>query len=132
MAIRSSNKISPNFSMSSMTDLIFLLLIFFVCTSTLVNPNALKLLLPQSNNQTSARPSTSVSIDRNLNYFIETTPVAFQDLERQLQLKLMNVADPTIAIHVDDTVPTGELVKVMNIANRNNYRTILATRPERR
>ena len=132
MAIRSSNKISPNFSMSSMTDLIFLLLIFFVCTSTLVNPNALKLLLPQSNNQTSARPSTSVSIDRNLNFFIETTPVAFQDLERQLQLKLMNVAEPTISIHVDDVVPTGELVKIMNIAIRNNYRPILATRPERR
>jgi len=115
-----------------MTDLIFLLLIFFVCTSTLVNPNALKLLLPQSNNQTSARPSTSVSIDRNLNFFIETTPVAFQDLERQLQLKLMNVAEPTISIHVDDVVPTGELVKIMNIAIRNNYRPILATRPERR
>ena len=118
--------------MSSMTDLIFLLLIFFVCTSTLVNPNALKLLLPQSNNQTSARATTSVSIDRNLNFFVETTPVPLPDLERQLQLKLMDAAEPTISLHVDRSVPMEEVVKVMNIAARNRYRLILATASERR
>ena len=132
MAIRSSNKISSNFSMSSMTDLIFLLLIFFVCTSTLVNPNALKLLLPQSSNQTAAKANTSVSITKDLRYYIETTPVAFNELERQLQLKLINVPDPTISIHVDESVPTGELVKVLSILTRNKYRPILATRSERR
>ena len=132
MAIRSSNKINPSFSMSSMTDLIFLLLIFFVCTSTLVNPNALKLLLPQSNNQTSAKAITSVSIDRNHNFFIETQPVALPDLERQLQLKLMEAQDPTISLHVDKSVPMEEVVKVMTIAARNKYKLILATAPERR
>ena len=134
MAIRSSNKISPSFNMSSMTDMVFLLLIFFVCTSTMVNPNALKLLLPQSNNQTTAKALTSVSVTKELNYYIETTLVAFSDLERQLQLKIMekNESDVTIAIHVDATVPTGELVKIMNIAQRNKWKTILATRPERR
>ena len=130
MAIRSSNKINPSFSMSSMTDLIFLLLIFFMCTSTLVNPNALKLLLPQSNNQTSAKAITSVSIDKNLNFFIETVPVALADLERQLQLKLMEEHDPTVSLHVDKTVPMEEVVKVMNIAARNKYKLILATAPE--
>ena len=132
MAIRSSNKINPSFSMSSMTDLIFLLLIFFVCTSTLVNPNALKLLLPQSNNQTSARAITSVSIDRNFNFYIETVPVPLPDLERQLQLKLMDAQDPTISLHVDKSVPMEEVVKVMTIAARNRYKLILATAPERR
>ena len=133
MAIRSSNKILPSFSMSSMTDLVFLLLIFFMITSTLVNPNALKLLLPQSNNQTQAKALTSVSIDRNYNLFIETSPVAsIADLERQLQLKLMDAQDPTISLHVDRTVPMEEVVKVMNIAVRNRYRLILATAPERR
>ena len=134
MAIRSSNKINPSFSMSSMTDLIFLLLIFFMCTSTLVNPNALKLLLPQSNNQTSAKAITSVSITKELKYYIETAPVAFEELERQLQLKMMerNESEPTISIHVDETVPTGELVKIMNIATRNKWKAILATRSERR
>jgi len=115
-----------------MTDLIFLLLIFFVCTSTLVNPNALRLLLPQSSNQTATRPHTSVSIDRNLNFFVETRPVAFDDLERQLQLRLMNEPNPAISIHVDGTIPVDELVRVLNIAARNGWRPILATRPERR
>jgi biopolymer transport protein ExbD len=132
MAIRSSNKISPSFSMASMTDLVFLLLIFFVVTSTLVNPNALKLLLPQSNNQTSAKAVTSVSITKDFQYHIERVPVSFSDLERQLQLKLMDAADPTISLHVDKSVTMEEVVKVMNIAVRNKYRLILATAPERR
>jgi len=114
-----------------MTDMVFLLLIFFVCTSTMVSPNALKLLLPQSNNQTQAKAVTSVSIDRNLNFYIETTPVALADIERLLQLKMMDSQDPTISLHVDKTVPMEEVVKVMNIAARNRYKLILATAPER-
>ncbi len=132
MAIRSSNKVLPSFSMSSMTDLVFLLLIFFMITSTLVSPNALKLLLPQSNNQTSAKAITSVSIDKNFNFFIETTPIPLADLERQLQVKLMDAQDPTISLHVEKSVPMEEVVKVMNIAARNKYKLILATAPERR
>ena len=62
-------KISPNFSMASMTDLIFLLLIFFMITSTMVSPNAIKVLLPQGKQQTSAKPLTRVIIDKNLNYY---------------------------------------------------------------
>ena len=132
MAIRSSNKINPSFNMSSMTDLIFLLLIFFMCTSTLVSPNALKLLLPQSNNQTAAKAITSVSITRDFRFFIETQPVALEDLERQLQLKLMEVTEPTISLHVDKSIPIEDVVKVMNIAARNKWKLILATAPERK
>ena len=132
MAIRSSNKISPSFNMASMTDMVFLLLIFFMVTSTMVSPNALKLLLPQSNNQTAAKAITSVSITQDLRYYIETTPVAFADIERQLQLKLMDTPEPTISLHVHKTVQIDEVVKVMNIAQRNKYRLILATAPEKR
>jgi len=132
MAIRSSNKISPSFSMASLTDMVFLLLIFFMITSTMVSPNALKLLLPQSNNQTQAKAITSVSITRDLRHYIETTPVALADLERQLQVKLMDSQDPTISLHADKTVPIEEVVKVMNIAARNKYKLILATAPEKR
>ena len=132
MAIRSSNKVLPSFNMSSMTDMVFLLLIFFMITSTLVSPNALKLLLPQSNNQTSAKPITSVSITKDLRYYIETKQVDFSEMERQLQLKLMDVSDPTISLHVDENVPAGELVKVMNIATNNKWKLILATRPIKR
>jgi biopolymer transport protein ExbD len=132
MSIRSSNKINPSFSMSSMTDLVFLLLIFFMITSTLVSPNALKLLLPQSNNQTSAKATTSVSITKDHQYYIETKPVSLSDLERNLQIKLMDAADPTISVHADRSVTVDELAKVMNIAARNKYKMILATAPEQK
>ena len=132
MAIRSSNKISLSFNMSSMTDMVFLLLIFFMVTSTLVSPNALKLLLPQSNNQTAAKAITSVSVTKDLRYYIETTPVAFTDLERQLQFKLMDTPEPTISLHMDRTLAIEEMVKVMNIAARNKWRLIVATVPERK
>ena len=69
MALRRRQKISPSFSMSSMTDLIFLLLIFFMITSTMVSPNAIKVLLPQGSEQTSAKPMARVIIDKDLNYY---------------------------------------------------------------
>ncbi|MDR1672895.1 MAG: biopolymer transporter ExbD [Bacteroidales bacterium] len=132
MAIRTSSKINASFSMSSMTDLVFLLLIFFMITSTLVSPNALKLLLPQSNNQTSAKAITSVSVTKDLQYAVDGKYVSYNDLERQLQQKLMNAAEPTVSIHMDRTLPVEELVKIMNIAARNKYKAIIATAPERK
>lgn len=128
MALKKISKISSEFSMSSMTDIIFLLLIFFMLTSTLVHPNALKLLLPQSANQTSAKPQTSVSITADLRYYVESKRVTFDELEPTLVNKLGENDDMYIALHVDETVPMKEVVKVMNIAKKNKYKLILATR----
>jgi biopolymer transport protein ExbD len=128
MALKTRNKVSAAFSMSSMTDIVFLLLIFFMVTSTLISPNALKLLLPKSSNQTAAKPITTVSIDKNFNFYIETTPVPFSQLEHKLQRKLAREDDPTISLHVDKSVPMEQVVKVMNIAKDNKYKLILATR----
>lgn len=128
MALKTRNKVNANFSMSSMTDIVFLLLIFFMVTSTLISPNALKLLLPKSSNQTAAKPITTVSIDKNFNFYIETTPVPFTQLEQKLQRKLAREEDPTISLHVDKSVPMEQVVKVMNIAKDNKYKLILATR----
>lgn len=114
--------------MSSMTDIVFLLLIFFMLTSTLVHPNALKLLLPQSANQTSAKPQTSVSITQDLRYYVESRRVKYEELEPTLQAKLGANDDMYIALHVDENVPMKEVVKVMNIAKKNKYKLILATR----
>jgi len=132
MAIRSRNKVDASFSMSSMTDIVFLLLIFFMVTSTLIAPNALKLLLPKSSHQTKAnKPLTTVSITSDLQFAIEKDVVPFDQLERQLRLKIgrvTNVEDaPTISLHVDKSVPMEQVVKVMNIAKNNKYRLILAT-----
>ncbi|MBQ2321015.1 MAG: biopolymer transporter ExbD [Bacteroidales bacterium] len=128
MALKKGQKISSTFNMSSMTDIIFLLLIFFMLTSTLVHPNALKLVLPQSKNQTSAKPQTSVSITADLRYYVETRRVSYDELEPALQAKLGQEPDMYIALHVDETVPMREVVKVMNIAKKNKYKLILATR----
>lgn len=129
MALRSRNKISATFSMSSMTDLVFLLLIFFMLTSTLVHPQAIKLLLPQSKTQTSAKPLTSVSISKDLKYYVESKRVRFNQIEPMLQQKLGQNPEIYISLHVDESVPMKEVVKVMNIAKRNKYKLILATRP---
>jgi len=120
-----------------MSDIVFLMLIFFLVTSTLVSPNALKLLLPKSSNQISARPEVTISIKHYLqsntfSYHINgnNVPVPFGEIEGLVQNELKNIEDPTISLHVDRTVPMEQVVNVMNIAKRNQYRIILAVAPE--
>lgn len=130
MALNTRNKVSPAFSMSGMTDIVFLLLIFFMITSTLIHPTALKLLLPESSHQTSAKPLTTVSITRDLQYYIEDQAVDINDLERILQQKIGNNPEVYISLHADKSVPLEYAIKIMNIAKNNNYKLILATTPE--
>jgi len=137
MAFRRTLKVSAETSMSSMTDLVFLLLIFFLITSTLVNPNALKLLLPKSTNQVSDTPTVSVSIKdwhdgATYTYYINggEPPVAEEEVEGHLVTLLQSEEDPTFSIYADESVPVGRIVDMMNIAKRNHYKVILATSPE--
>ena len=130
MAIKRKSKINPNFNMSSMTDIFFLLLLFFMISSTLINPNALKLLLPKSTNQTSDGPITVVSIDRNYTFYLNEKVIPFSMLERRLVEELREEEDPCISLQADKSVPLEQIVKVMNIAKDHNYRLILSTEPE--
>ena len=137
MAIKRRTKADAAFSMSSMTDIVFLLLIFFLVTSTLINPNALRLLLPKSSNQISAKASVSISIKHYpekgaFTYHIngDKRPVPFNEIEHALQTLLQDQQEPTFSIYADRTVPIEEVVNVMNIAKRNQYKVILATSPE--
>ena len=136
MAFKRSTKALSETVTSSMTDLVFLLLIFFLITSTLVNPNALKLLLPKSTGQVSAKATVTVSIkdwgDDTYTYHLNgnETPVQFVDLEDGLIDLLQTEEDPTFSIYSDETVSVREIVGVMNIAKRNHYKVILATQPE--
>lgn len=119
-----------------MTDIVFLLLIFFLVTSTLVNPNALKLLLPKSTGQVSAKATVSVSVkdwnNGTYSYHIngDETPVLFTEVEDELINLLQTEEDPTFSIYADETVPVGKIVEIMNIAKRNHYKVIMATSPE--
>ena len=130
MAIRSRNKISVNFSMAGMSDIVFLLLIFFMITSTLIHPTALKLLLPKGSSQSAAKPLTTVSITRDLQYYVEDQPVAFKDLETTLRKKIGVGEDIYVSLHIDKTVPWDHVVQVMNICKNNKYKIIAATTPK--
>lgn len=130
MAIRSRNKVSVQFSMSGMTDIVFLLLIFFMLTSTLIAPNAIKLLLPKSSNQTIAKPQVAVSITRSLDYYVGSKKVSFNQIESLLTKELQYRPDPTISLHADKSVPVEHVVKVMNVAKKYKWKVILATAPE--
>ena len=129
MALKSRNKVSPNFNMSSMTDIVFLLLIFFMLTSTLVSPNALKLLLPNSKSKTLEKQTISVSINKDLDFFINENQVIESNLENELKQVLSQQQEPAIILHADKTVDIEHVVKVMDIAYRNKYKIVLATKP---
>ena len=130
MAITQRNKISINFSSVGMTDVVFNLLIFFMLTSTLVHPTALKLRLPKGSTQTAAKPQTTVSITSDLQYFVEKQPVTIDQLESILNQKLGAEPDTYISLHADKTVPFDNVVQVLNIAQKNNYKLIIATSPK--
>lgn len=129
MAIKRRNKVSAEFNMSSMTDLVFLLLIFFMITSTLVSPNAIKLFLPSSSSKTPSPQTIAVSIDKDIKYYVGDKEFQFEAIEGELLTQLANIKDATIVLNVDKSVPTEYLVKVMDIANRNQFKMILATAP---
>ncbi|MEC8853608.1 MAG: biopolymer transporter ExbD [Bacteroidota bacterium] len=130
MALRSRNKVSPDFNMSSMTDIVFLLLIFFMLTSTLVSPNALKLLLPNSKAKTLEKQTISVSITKEIDFFVNEKKVKESNLENKLKLLLKNEMEPAIILHTDKSVDIEHVVKVMDIAYRNKYKIVLATKPK--
>lgn len=138
MALKRRQKISPGFSMSSMTDLIFLLLIFFMITSTMVSPNAIKVLLPQGSQQTSAKPMVRIIIDKNLNYYgafgnEDEMPLFIDEVAGFLQQCAEKEPEMYVALYADESVPYREIVGVLNIANENHFKMVLATRrPDRK
>ena len=130
MALRSRNKISANFNMSSMTDIVFLLLIFFMLTSTLVSPNALKLLLPSSKAKTLEKQTISISITKDISFYINENPVKENTIEKELKLLIKDKKEAGIILHADRTVAIEHIVKIMDIAYRNKYKIVLATQPK--
>ena len=129
MNLRGRNKVNPNFNMSSMTDIVFLLLIFFMLTSTLVSPNALKLLLPSSKAKTLEKQTISISIDKDIHFYINENRVEESNLEQEIIEIVQTEEDPAIILHADKSVDIEHVVKVMDIAYRNKYKIVLATKP---
>lgn len=130
MNLRGRNKISPEFSMSSMTDIVFLLLIFFMLTSPAITPEALDLILPQAKGKTTTVQNISVSITKDMQIYVDEERVSSSSLEQKLKERLTGVDDPTIILRADEGVPIEKAVNVMDIANRNRYKIVLAVKPD--
>lgn len=129
MNFRGRNKVTPEFNMSSMTDIVFLLLIFFMLASTLVTTNAIDILLPKASGKTENKKSVAVSIKKDLTYYIDQKRVGVSVLENELLAALSKETKPTIVLRAEKSVPVENVVKVMDIANRNKFKVILAVKP---
>ena len=129
MNIRGRNKVTPEFNFASMTDIVFLLLIFFMIASTLVSTNAIDIILPTASGKTENKKSTAVSIKKDLTYYIDQKRVGESVLESQLIAIMATQESPTIVLRAEKSVPVENVVKIMDIANRNKFKVILAVKP---
>jgi len=142
MALKKRNKANPNFSMASMSDMVFLLLIFFMVTSTLVAPNAIKLLLPQSESRTIAKQTVTVYIDENQQYMMaigkKNAAIAVSDstLIYNIEVALAGVEDGSVVLRSSYNAPIQLVVNIYDIVDNINkkystkHKVILATKPK--
>lgn len=129
MNLRGRNKISAEFSMSSMTDIVFLLLVFFLLTSPAITPDALDLILPKAKGKTSNVQKASVSITKDGAYYVDKERVSEYSIESELKKVLAGQEEPTIILRAEEGVPIEDAVFVMDIANKNKFKVVLAVRP---
>ncbi|MGN0227941.1 MAG: ExbD/TolR family protein [Paludibacteraceae bacterium] len=134
MSLKKRNRVEATFAMSSMTDLVFLLLLFFVMASTMSSPNDIKINLPTSRAQKATRPQVAkVSIDNLGNYFValgKEKPIAIDPESLEGYLSNIQATDTTmyIALHADEDVPYKEVVRVLDIANEHHMKLVVATK----
>lgn len=128
MNLRGRNKVDPTFNMSSMTDIVFLLLIFFMLTSTLVTVSAIDVLLPKAGGKTENNTSVAVSISSDALFYIDKTEVSVLDLENELLKSVGEDKKKTIVIRGDKDAAYENVMKVIDIANRNKLKMILAVK----
>lgn len=128
MAIKSRNKVDVSFNMSSMTDIVFLLLIFFIIASTLISPNGIKVLLPKGQAKNTDKQQVSVTIDENLNYFVNMDKVDKANLETKLKTVLAGDDKPGIILRAEENTDVKYVVEIMEMAAKNKYQVVLETR----
>ena len=132
--LKRRTRITPTSSMSSMTDIIFLLLIFFMITSTMVAPNAIKVLLPQGKKQTTTKAISRVVIDKDQNIYAangteDERPVTLEELPAVLGEAVTDSTDLYVSLYADEMVPYKKIVEVLSLANEHHFKMVLATRP---
>jgi len=130
MDLKSKHKVDSSFSMSSMTDIIFLLLIFFMLTSSFITPSGLPVNLPTSKNSTIALQKVTVTITKDLKYYVNDRPINKRDLENALRKELGGTgSEGNVSLHIDKSVPSEYLVEIASIATGLNAKVSVATKP---
>ena len=138
MALKRQHKTLSMFSMASMTDVIFLLLIFFLVTSTFVFPSALEVNLPQSSEQTAIKPTTRIYVDKDLNMYAtqatetgesDLLPIAPEQLEGFMQALKAGNPDEFVAVYADEAVNYGQIVEILDKGSKQGVKIVLATKP---
>lgn len=128
MNLRGRNKVNPNFNMSSMTDIVFLLLIFFMLSSTLVTVSAIDVILPKAGGKTENNTSVAVTITNQSKFYIDKTLVSKDNLELEILKKVGADKKKTVVIRGDQNVPYKSVMQVIDIANKNKLKMILAVK----
>ena len=129
MNLRGRNKVSAEFSMSSMTDIVFLLLVFFLLTSPVITPDALDLLLPKAKGKSTHQQNASVSITKEGAFYVNKERTTKNALASALNKVFADEADPTLILRAEQGVPIEQAVFVMDLANQKGYRVVLAVKP---
>lgn len=129
MNIQTRNKVDANFSMASMTDLIFLLLIFFMLTSSFVTPSGLPVNLPSSVASTIEVQKVSVTVTKELQFYVNDKKVTKSTLEGELKSRLAGNKG-VVVLHIDESVPTREMVFVAGVATKLEAKVSIATKPK--
>lgn len=129
MNLKNRSKVSAEFNMSSMTDMVFLLLIFFMLTSTLVTTNALEVQLPKSDATNVKKANVSITIDDSETIYIGDKLIERNNLEGELLAAVGGDKETVLILRADQSVPTGTTVEVLDVAYRNELKVILATKP---
>ena len=132
MQLRRKNRTTSQVETGALNDIMFFLMLFFLIASTMVSPNVIKLLLPSSNTgKAVTKTQVSVSVNKDLQYFINNEPVSIDQLESKLSEVTKNVTDVTVVLRVDKSVQVQNLVDILEIGNRLKIKMILATQTKK-
>ena len=129
MGLQSRNNVDVGFSMSSMSDIVFLLLIFFIVISTLISPYGLNVLLPNSKAKNTTPRSVTITITKDKVFALNGIEMDISVVEDNLKAELSGIEDPGVVLKADVMVPHGVVVRIMDIAHRNRYKLVIATDP---
>ncbi len=129
MNFRGKNKVTPEFNLSSMTDVVFLLLIFFMLASTLISTNVIDVVLPTAAGKAQSDTPITVTIKKDFTYYIEDKRVGLSVLEFEIINQLKKKSTPSFILRAEKSIPIEKVVHIMDIANRNNFKVTLAVKP---